>query len=198
MYRLSITATLTALFLFSNVMAKPPGNQRQGKRGDNKQGGPAKFERMMRAIPLLAALDADGDGTISATEIDQAAQSLKTLDKNGDGSLTIDELRPNFSAMGGRPGGGPSARGAGDAEAFIKRLFTKRDKDGDGKLTGDEIPKGMAKRLDKIDTNKDGSLSQEELKAMKGNRQGKGGGRPRGGKPDRAGGDKPRRPASNE
>ena len=38
--------------------------------------------------PLLKALDADGDGIISAAEIANAPAALKTFDKNGDGKLT--------------------------------------------------------------------------------------------------------------
>ena len=44
--------------------------------------------------PVLAALDADHDGAISAWEIDHAAAALKGLDRNHDGYLTADELVP--------------------------------------------------------------------------------------------------------
>ena len=44
--------------------------------------------------PIIAALDLNHDGVISADEIAKAAESLKKLDRNGDGQLTPDELRP--------------------------------------------------------------------------------------------------------
>ena len=44
--------------------------------------------------PVMLALDANGDGTLSAAEISNAPASLKALDVNGDGKLTRDELRP--------------------------------------------------------------------------------------------------------
>ena len=50
----------------------------------------------------MAALDADGDGAVSAAEIASAAQSLRSLDADGDGRLAMDELRP---AAEGEPDG---------------------------------------------------------------------------------------------
>ena len=51
-------------------------------------GGPREL------MPLLAALDADQDGTVSETEIESAAQSLRMLDTDGDGRISPDELQP--------------------------------------------------------------------------------------------------------
>ena len=48
----------------------------------------------MASHPVLAVLDADHDGEISAREIENAAASLKTLDRNHDGYLSADELIP--------------------------------------------------------------------------------------------------------
>lgn len=77
-------------------------------------------------LPLLRALDADGNLVISAEEIENAAQALKSLDANSDGQLTIDELRPQFA--GGGPRGedfGPAPRGRppfeGDRRGFGRR-----------------------------------------------------------------------------
>ena len=50
--------------------------------------------------PVMAALDANKDGTLDAQEIANASAALLKLDKNGDGVLTREELHP-----GGRPGG---------------------------------------------------------------------------------------------
>ncbi|HTM56745.1 MAG TPA: hypothetical protein VL175_22120 [Pirellulales bacterium] len=44
------------------------------------------------AAPLLKLLDANGDGQLSAEEIDAAASALRKLDKNGDGKISADEL----------------------------------------------------------------------------------------------------------
>lgn len=66
--------------------AQPP-NSSFGPPPGGPHGAPPK-------PPIEAALDTNGNGTIEADEIANAAAALKTLDKNGDGQLTADELRP--------------------------------------------------------------------------------------------------------
>jgi YHYH protein/EF hand len=44
--------------------------------------------------PAEAAIDKNGDGILSAAEIEDAPKALLTLDKNGDGILSREELRP--------------------------------------------------------------------------------------------------------
>ena len=44
--------------------------------------------------PVMLALDANGDGTLSAAEINNATASLSALDANKDGTLTRDEIHP--------------------------------------------------------------------------------------------------------
>lgn len=53
--------------------------------------------------PLLLALDADRDGSISPGEIKKAAQALRTLDRNQDGILSGQELHPPRGRRGGPP-----------------------------------------------------------------------------------------------
>ena len=111
-------------------------------------GGPAAFLRM---FPLMAAIDADGNGEISSKEIKRAAGALRTLDTDENGTLTEDELRPNLPPFGGPggggpPGGGPGAggfgqpRGRGGPEAFVNRAM-EFDEDQDGKLSREELTK---------------------------------------------------------
>jgi hypothetical protein len=69
-----------------------------GLRIDPNSMSPAMTAQLRRQFmsyhPVLAALDADHDGEISAGEIDRAAAALKKLDRNHDGYLTADELFP--------------------------------------------------------------------------------------------------------
>jgi EF hand len=53
----------------------------------------------MRDNPVLATLDADHDGVISASEIENSSSALRKLDRNGDGSLTPDELIPDRGSL---------------------------------------------------------------------------------------------------
>ena len=71
--------------------------------------------------PLIAALDVDHDGTISAPELADAPESLRTLDKNGDGELSPEEFRPHGpppradgQGGGGRPQGPPPGEEEGE------------------------------------------------------------------------------------
>jgi hypothetical protein len=52
----------------------------------------------MRGNPVLAALDTDRDGAISAREIRNASAALKRLDLNGDGQLVPVEVAPESAA----------------------------------------------------------------------------------------------------
>lgn len=77
-----------------------PGGGRGGGRGaaSRRPGGqpPASVMReMMRRSPVLSALDIDGDGELSADELDSAPASLKKVDRNGDGEISRDEMRPS-------------------------------------------------------------------------------------------------------
>jgi hypothetical protein len=44
--------------------------------------------------PIMLALDANNDGSLSETEVANSTACLTALDGNNDGKLTFDELRP--------------------------------------------------------------------------------------------------------
>jgi Ca2+-binding EF-hand superfamily protein len=102
----------------------------------------------MRSHPVLAALDADHNGEISASEIQNATAALKGLDKNGDGRLTQDEILP-------------------DPVAFAVAVIMRLDENGDGQISKDERSSELAGRyrdfLDAADQNKDGVVTEEEV-----------------------------------
>jgi Ca2+-binding EF-hand superfamily protein len=78
---------------------------------------------MMRVLPIMTALDADGNGEISDAEINGSVAALKKLDKNKDNKLTAEELRPNFGGnRGGRGGSGIPDRSPASVTQPLKPL----------------------------------------------------------------------------
>jgi Ca2+-binding EF-hand superfamily protein len=150
----------------------------RGAQGDRPGAG------MMAGMAILRAIDADGDGTVSAKEIENAVATLKKLDKNSDGQLTRDEIGP-----AGGPGGlagGRGVGGLGGGTAMLERL-REFDKNNDGKWSKDELPPRLQERFDALDANKDAVLDREELRQVgRGQRGGNHGGEPR--SPGRASG----------
>ena len=71
---------------------RPPPPEGDGGKPDEPQDPPRKPKPVP---PLVAALDADKDGTISADELEVSTDSLKQLDKNGDGELSPEDIHPH-------------------------------------------------------------------------------------------------------
>ncbi len=76
-------------------------------------------------MSLMRVLDSNGDGEISAQEIERAAAAIKKLDKNGDGKVSSDELSAGGrfgggfgGGFGGRPRPGQERRPTGRPERF--------------------------------------------------------------------------------
>ena len=149
---------------------------REGAPGLRDMPRPEAVERglgmMLRNLPLMKALDVDEDGQLSQSEIENASKSLMKLDKNGDGVLSTEELRPEpgpaFNAMANAMG--PNGR---LAPVAMSRMFEMRDANGDGKLTGDEIPPPMRERLSVIDQNGDEAIDKAEAEAAMQRMQGR-------------------------
>jgi Ca2+-binding EF-hand superfamily protein len=147
----------------------PPGSPPQ----DGRPGGPPFGPGGPFGGPpdLFRALDTDGDGRLSKEELSRAAEVLMKHDKNGDGILTPDELAEGLRRQPGLPGGPrppgvPGVPGAADAGRFVDGMISRSDKNGDGKLSRDEVPELLRDRFDEIDRNKDGFIDKEELTAV--------------------------------
>ena len=204
-FKLQMVATLVAITFPMMASAQEKGKpdaerrpkmQRPGQESGGGPGGPG-FPGgpmgMMQMLPIMKALDTDQDGSLSASEIANASKTLVQLDKNGDGIISNEEMRLDPSAMpGGIAGGGPGANGQ-FAGAMMGKMFQKSDANGDGKLSGDEIPERMRDKLKMVDKDGDGSVSKSEFAAMAARMEEGGGKRP--GKEGNAGGAvKPKRP----
>jgi hypothetical protein len=156
MRRFTLICSFAGLLAFGAVdaLAQDPG--RGGRPGPGGPGGPGGRGFMMS--PLMTALDEDGDGVLSAKEIENASAKLKTLDKDKDGKLSAEELRPAVGP-GGR--GGPGFGGGTPTQ--ILATFMAFDKDGDGKVSKAELPERFQNLMATGDTNKDGFLDKDEL-----------------------------------
>lgn len=97
-----------------------------------------------------ASLDADGDGVVSAAELDVHADLLfARTDRNSDNSLSVDELRALHAMLpaGAAPEHGPNHSPAPvNQQAFregLRGLATRMDANRDGRLTLVELNAAM-------------------------------------------------------
>ncbi|HWC96921.1 MAG TPA: hypothetical protein VG456_09235 [Candidatus Sulfopaludibacter sp.] len=160
--RIKWTITLAfALALAAQAQDGPGG----GRGGRGRFPGPSVG---------FTTLDADGDGKLSAAEIDAAPKALAKLDKDSDGRITSDEVRmslPQGRGRGGPEGGrGEGGRGEGGggvnmAEETVKTLMAF-DANGDGKLSKAELPERFQGMFTRGDANKDGYLTPDEIRKM--------------------------------
>jgi len=96
--------------------------------------------------------------------------------------ITLEPDRQAGSAMGRspRPGGqqgGPGGQGGpegGQGRGGQGPSIDRMDKNGDGKLSKDEVPERMAQRFDRVDTNGDGFIDEEEFAILMERRGGQG------------------------
>ncbi len=139
-----------------------------GRMGMGGPGGPGGMSN-----PMFEAIDTDGDGVITKAELRKAAAALKTLDADGDGTITLAEASP---------AGGPGGPG-GDPSQMVDRMM-ENDRNGDGKLTEDEVPEFMSRMIAGADKNNDGAVDREELTEHMEEMQSRGPGGP-GGRGDR-------------
>lgn len=103
------------------------------------------------AMPLVAALDADGDGTLSAEEIDDSPWALTALDTNHDGVISPAERRV------------PESVGNFAAETEGLNVLLALDANHDGAIAFTEITDAIAS-LERMDRNGDGELTADELR----------------------------------
>ena len=149
-------------------------------RGDRPRDGGERLSadqltQSLRAMVMRA--DTNRDGFISGDEMIAAFRSAA---ENREERGEAEDRRPPQREGDSRPGRGPeeaqrgqpSRRGMGgppDPE-FAARMFEMRDRDGDGKLQGEEIPETISERLsgrmEQVDTDGDGAISKQELEQM--------------------------------
>jgi Ca2+-binding EF-hand superfamily protein len=101
------------------------------------------------AMPAFEVLDSNHDGKLTPDEMKDRPGLFRLLDVNSDGVVTREEAR---------------ALAQKAREQRLKRLKAM-DKDGDGSVSRQEFT-GPAAMFDRLDTNKDGSLSTSEIEQV--------------------------------
>jgi Ca2+-binding EF-hand superfamily protein len=149
------------------AIAQPPVDPNNPNGGQVPGGQPGQFggagPRGFIGPPpnaMFSAVDVDGDGVITKAELRRAVAQLRKLDTDKDGNITLAEV-----SVGG-PGApvGPVVFGGpmGDPAQFAERMM-QNDKNGDGKLTEDEVPAFLRPMLQGADANGDGAIDRAEL-----------------------------------
>lgn len=129
---------------------------------DKGKGGPGE---------MLKRADQNGDGNISKDEVpEQAWDRLGKLDKDNDGVVTKEELGAGMAAMRDQGKGGSKGKG-GSEQGGPGAMFSKLDKDEDGKLSESEVPAELWGKLRKADTDADGLVSKEEMDKVQKDRE---------------------------
>lgn len=172
-----------ALTMLALGLALPAANVNAQNNGPRGPRGPRGDGPGRPVPPLVAALDVNHDGTIDASELNSASESLRSLDKNTDGKLTPDELRPGRGPAprdeAERPQTDPARKDAAPGRRPGPPIVGALDTNKDGVIDATEVANATA-ALKTLDKNSDGTLTMEEI----GPRGPRG---PRGGGPDGAG-----------
>jgi Ca2+-binding EF-hand superfamily protein len=115
-----------------------------------------------RRAGYFSKADTNADGKLSRAEFEKAmprlAGKFDSIDTNKDGQLTRAELHAWRKAH------------KGEKQAKAAERFKHADTDGDGAISRAEAEKQaprLAKKFDEIDANKDGKLTQDELRAYR-------------------------------
>jgi Ca2+-binding EF-hand superfamily protein len=104
----------------------------------------------------LQSMDADGDGTITASEQESGSRKMfDQMDADRDGEVTASEMRASVGA---------ASRSSDDASpAGAEARIAAVDRNADGKLTAEEHAAHAREMFGQLDGDKDGSLSQSEM-----------------------------------
>ena len=157
--RVLALATLATGLLAAGILVAAPQDAGHGKHRMHQTGG-----------NFLEKIDTDKDGNISKAEHEAArakqaaarAERLAQVDRNNDGFVTFEEQKAAREAW-------KAQREAKAGERFVKR----HDKNGDGRVAVAEMA-AMADRgavmFERMDANKDGMVSKDEMRQGHGER----------------------------
>ena len=163
----------TAVAQFKNGAApRPtaPNADATQKKAANEKGHPAKAGAADQAATdteladaLLVAMDADHDGVVTKIEMNKAMAALRKVHKDNKGNMVVpDKAAADATVAAGADAGvaqdappaGADPRNNNEATAW----FVSYDRNGDGKLSPNEVPQQMRTGLQGADVNGDGFI----------------------------------------
>jgi len=138
---------------------------------DDMQGRGLRFD--------FAAADADGDGKVTKDELTAYRQTMMSgIDADGDGMISTEELAAHMKA-----------RMDTQIDERAKARVASQDLNGDGKLSAEELmaPPMPTRMFDRLDSDGDGAISQDELQQARARMMDRMGGGREGGRDGRHG-----------
>lgn len=108
-------------------------------------------------MPMFGLFDENKDGKLSRDEVQRGVDKMFTeVDTNKDGLISQDEMRAHHKSMHGK------------MQSQMQERWKAADKDGDGALSRAEVDAGqmpmLSRDFDRLDANKDGKLTSDELR----------------------------------
>ena len=202
--RLLLTAILFAFGAQSGVALAQTSPSTMPANANAPQHAGGEHMKLFRA--LWSNADTDKDGQLSKSEaaaakLSQLSDNFDAIDANKDGKISEQELQQWMRSKhkgghhdmkgemkpgsDGKPGMPPPPSSAGlpppqhgkmhyrspeQRQSEMQERFNKADTNKDGGLSREEIkaaglPQGMLDNFDRIDTNKDGKITQDEIRA---------------------------------
>ena len=164
-YKLKLTHSVFALLLTISVYAQGPPGGGRGQGGGQQRGGQQRGGKP-DASKILSKLDANNDEKISKDEASQdqrgkIAEDFNEIDSNDDGFIDLEEIKDSLNNRSSKKK---------PKKVSPKKLIKEVDDNGDATLNELEVAakdkRELSKHFSKIDTNKDGELNLEELKAF--------------------------------
>ena len=140
------TAALAAVIGIAAV-----GTSHAGYRGTHHGGGWGAH--IDRQDVLFDRLDANQDGMITKLEIDaRLKQTMGKYDSDKSGDLSLDEFQGVFNEIMRRR---------------MVRMFQRLDRDGDAKVSENEIARRLDRMMVWLDRDEDGVIKKDEIRSRK-------------------------------